>query len=79
VFSEFLKGGQTGLKGHLMWIVMDDLIGGESIDLTADNGQEYFDAWREQGQKKLSSIGEDEMRENYPKSYLMLTMLSDIK
>lgn len=25
VFSEFLKGGQTGLKGHLLRMVLDDL------------------------------------------------------
>lgn len=78
IFSEFLKGGQTGLKGRLMWIVMDDLIAGEGIPMAAENGQKYFDAWREHGQKELSSIGEKEMRENYPKSYLMLTMLSGI-
>lgn len=79
IFSEFIKGGQTGLKGRLMWIVMDDLIAGEGMPMAAESGQEYFDAWREHGQKKLSSIGEDEMRENYPKSYLMLTMLSDME
>lgn len=79
IFSEFIKGDQTGLKGRLMWIVMDDLIAGEGMPMAAESGQEYFDAWREHGQKKLSSIGEDEMRENYPKSYLMLTMLSDME
>lgn len=79
IFSEFIKGSQTGLKGRLMWIVMDDLIAGEGMPMAAESGQEYFDAWREHGQKKLSSIGEDEMRENYPKSYLMLTMLSDME
>ena len=78
IFSEFLKGGQTGLKGHLMRAVMDDLIGDEKIPMTADNGQEYFDAWREHGEQKLLSLGEDAMREDYPKSYLMLTMLSGI-
>ncbi len=77
VFSEFLKGGQTGLKGHLMRAVMDDLIGGEAIGMDAGTGQEYFDAWREHVQRMLSSIGEDAMRENYPKSSLMLAMLSD--
>lgn len=77
IFSEFLKGGQTGLKGRLMWIVMDDLIAGEGMPMAAESGQEYFDAWREHGQKKLSSIREEEMRENYPKSYLMLTMLPE--
>lgn len=77
VFSEFMKGGQTGLKGHLMRMVMDDLIGGEAMPLDEDNGQEYFDAWREHAKRELLSMGEEAMRENYPKSYLMLTMPSD--
>lgn len=51
VISEFLKGDQTGLKGRFMWIVMDDLIAGEGMPIAAKNGQEYFDAWREHGQK----------------------------
>lgn len=77
VFSEFLKGGQTGLKGQLMRAVMDDLIGGEAMAKTANSGQEYFDAWLEHGQRILSSIGMNAMRENYPKAYMLLMMLSD--
>ena len=42
VFSEFLKGGQTGLKGQIMHIVMDDLIGGEAIDTPAATGTGVF-------------------------------------
>jgi len=76
IFSEFLKGGQTGLKGQIMRAVMDDLIGDEKLTVTAGNGQEYFDAWRKHVEQKLLSLGEDAMRENYPKSYLMLTMPS---
>ncbi len=75
-YITFSKGGQTGLKGQIMRVVMDNLIGDEKIPATADNGQEYFDAWREHGEQKLLSLGEDAMREDYPKSYLMLTMLS---
>lgn len=75
IFSEFLKGGQTGLKGHLMRAVMDDLIGNEKLPVNANNGQEYFDAWCKHGKQKLLSLGEDAMREHYPKSYLMLSML----
>jgi len=59
-----------------MRAVMDDLIGDEKLTVTAGNGQEYFDAWRKHVEQKLLSLGEDAMRENYPKSYLMLTMPS---
>lgn len=45
IVNEFSKGGQTGLKGHLMRSVMDKIIGGEALKLYAETGQEYFDAW----------------------------------
>lgn len=45
IVNEFSKGGQTGLKGHLMHSVMDKIIGGEALKLYAETGQEYFDAW----------------------------------
>lgn len=45
IVNEFSKGGQTGLKGHLMCSVMDEIIGGEALKLYAETGQEYFDAW----------------------------------
>lgn len=45
IVNEFSKGGQTGLKGHLMRSVMDEIIGGEALKLYAETGQEYFDAW----------------------------------
>nr|WP_246542831.1 M56 family metallopeptidase [Fusibacter paucivorans] len=79
IFSEFLKGGQIGLKGRLMRIVMDDLIANDGMPIAAESGQAYFNTWREHGQNKLSAIGEDEMRERYPKSYLMLTMLPEME
>lgn len=77
VFSEFLSGKQTGIKGHVMSIVMTDLIGSEAIAMGTDNGQTYFDVWLAQGQQKLATIGEEAMRKNYPKAYLLLTMLPD--
>lgn len=45
IVDEFSKGGQTGLKGHLMRSVMDKIIGGEALKLYAETGQEYFDSW----------------------------------
>ena len=33
IYTEFLKGGQTGLKGHIMLAAMRDLLGGEDMGL----------------------------------------------
>lgn len=76
-FAKFLKGGQTGLKGQMMRIVMDELIGSNGMEIPTNNGQEYFDAWLNHGKNKLSSIGIDAMRERYPKFYLLLNMMED--
>jgi hypothetical protein len=79
VFSEFLKGGQTGLKGHLMRIAMDDLIGSESMQMKAQTGtgQEYFDKWLEKAQRTKKENGLDYMKENKPKAWLLLQMLGE--
>ena len=45
IFSEFLQGPmgrpQTGLKGYIMRLILDELAPDSKIDLDAD-GQEYF-------------------------------------
>lgn len=46
VFSQFLEGGQTGLRGHLMRSVLDDLAPEAQLRLYAETGQEYFDEWK---------------------------------
>lgn len=76
IFTEFLKGDQTGLKGHIMRIVMDDL-SGEALKLQTDTGQEYFDAWLKAAQDTLAEHGKEHMIENIPKSYMLLQMIAD--
>lgn len=72
ISSEFLAGGQTGLKGHLMRNVMDKLIGGEAINLAADTGQEYFDAWLAAARKVQAERGDAYVQEYMPKTWLLL-------
>lgn len=78
IFSEFLAGGQTGLKGQLMRIVMDDLIGGEALDLEAATGQDYFDAWKASVQRRFKEEGPKRLKEEAPKSFLLLQMLGEL-
>lgn len=74
IFSEFLAGGQTGLKGHLMRIIMEELIGGEVIKLAADTGQEYFDAWLTMARRVQAEQGNTYVQERLPKAWMLLQM-----
>jgi hypothetical protein len=75
VFSEFLKGGQTDLRGHIMLAAMRDLLGGEDMGLDADTGQEWFDEWKEHAVGLLNSNSMEFMEENYPASSVLLKIL----
>jgi hypothetical protein len=75
IFSAFLKGGQTDLKGSLMCIVMDELIGEEAINQDVSNGQKYFDTWMQSAERMETEHGLDYMKKNAPKAYLLLQLL----
>ena len=74
IFTQFLAGGQTGLEGHLMRLVLDELAPEARLKLEADTGQEYFDAWRETAEGVLEEHGAEWMEENQPAMWLMLQM-----
>lgn len=74
IFTQFLAGGQTGLEGHLMRLVLDELAPEAQLKLAADTGQEYFDAWREAADGVLAEHGVEWMEENQPAMWLMLQM-----
>ena len=74
IFSQFLTGNQTGLEGHLMRLVLDELAPEARLKLEADTGQEYFDAWRETAEGVLEEQGAEWMEENQPAMWLMLQM-----
>lgn len=74
IFTQFLAGGQTGLEGHLMRLVLDELAPEAQLKLTADTGQEYFDAWREAAEGVLDEHGAEWMETNQPAMWLMLQM-----
>ena len=74
LFREFLNGGQTDLRGQVMRIAMDDLIGGEALRLYAATGQEYFDAWLENAKRTQSQEGDEAMEQYHPNAWLLLQM-----
>ncbi len=54
VCAEFLKGGQTGLKGHLMRAVMQELLGEAAPDYQEESPQAWFDRWKADNEEKLA-------------------------
>lgn len=76
-FTEFLKGGQTDLRGHIMRSAMDDIAPEAQLNLYAETGQEYFDTWKD----AAISVGEQHDMEwiqtNQPAIYLLLSMLGE--
>ena len=77
VFSQFLEGGQTGLRGHLMRSVLDDLAPEAQLRLYAETGQEYFDEWKA-GAIRISEQHDMEwIKENQPAIWLLLQMIDE--
>ena len=77
VFSKFLEGGQTGLRGHLMRSVLDDLAPEAQLRLYAETGQEYFDEWKE-GAIRISKQHDMEWIEKHqPAIWLLLQMIDE--
>jgi len=71
---KFLEGGQTGLRGHLMRIVLDDLAPEAKLRLYAETGQAYFDEWRA-GAIRISEQHDMEwIKEHQPAIWLFLQM-----
>jgi len=82
IFSEFLYGnrtgaGQTGLKGHLMRLILDELAPEAALDLAAPTGQAYFDAWLERAEQLQAAHGDAWMEANQPAMYLLLQMTEE--
>ncbi|MBQ2903513.1 MAG: hypothetical protein IJE48_03875 [Clostridia bacterium] len=75
IFSEFLKGGQTDIRGRIMQKIMEGLLGGEAIKYAAENGQDYFDRWKQTVTDRRDRVGTDYITENSPKAALLLEML----
>lgn len=75
IFSKFhLEGNQTGLRGHLMRIVLDDLAPEAQLRLYAETGQGYFDEWRAGAIRISEQHDMDWIKENQPAIWLFLRM-----
>lgn len=76
-YSEFLSGGQTGLKGKIMEEVCIGIIcswGFVREDVYYDTGQDWFDTFRENTKRLSEQYSDDEIEKNYPASWILLEM-----
>lgn len=74
IFQRFWAGGETGLQGHLMRQVLDDLAPESALRLSAETGQEYFDEWLKAAQSMSQQLSPARMENEYPAAWLALRM-----
>lgn len=78
-FSEFLKGGQTDLRGHIMALACQDIMAlwqepcGETEGYAT--GQQWFDRFQDTAIKLSGEKSEEELKASNPGAWLLLNML----
>lgn len=79
-FGQFLKGGQTDLRGHIMARACQDIAHslGETLqeDSGAVTGQDWFDTFRGNVWDLAEQYDEKEMERLYPASWQLLRQIS---
>jgi len=74
-FSEFLRGGQTDLRSHIMRAAIDDIAPEAQLRLHAETGQAYFDEWKAAALRVSEQHEMEWIEKNQPAIYLLLQML----
>lgn len=77
IFSRFLEGGQTELRGHIMRELLDDLAPEAQLRLYAATGQEYFDEWKAAALRVSQQHDMDWIEKNQPAIRLLLQMIEE--
>ncbi len=72
LFREFEKGGQTGLKGHIMESLCRTILGGEDIKYASTDPQDWYDTFKAHIQKIADLNSLEWVKENCPKASLVL-------
>lgn len=78
-FTLFERGGQTDLNGHIMAAACRNILGDEDIQLLADTGQQWYDAFKKSAENLRNKNGDDYMKKHMPGSYLLLQTLDSAK
>ena len=76
LFSEFEKGGQTGLKGHIMQNLCWDILGNDNIQYSSKNPQDWYDTFKKHVQRIAASSSIDFVKANNPKYGVLLDVIN---
>ena len=80
-FSEFLKGEQTDLRGHIMALACQDIMAlwDESSTTNRDDmtGQHWFDIFKQSSLKLSEEKTEEDLEKHCPGAWLLLRMLEE--
>jgi len=80
-FSEFLRGDQIDLRGHIMALACEEimLLWGEAytIDSVPFTGQDRFDAFRKNAESLADQFSPEDLEKSFPGAFLLLQMSSD--
>ncbi len=74
LFSQFEKGGQTGLKGALMEKLCRSILGGEDIRYASKNPQDWFDTYKKYIQRIATLNSLEFVRQHNPKGSMILDL-----
>lgn len=80
-FSEFLKGNQTDLRGHIMAQLCQEIsnIWGETLLINSFvpvTGQAWFDVFKENAEQLAKQFSAEEMKTMYRASWILLEILN---
>lgn len=77
LFSEFSKGGQTGLRGHIMENLCRTILAGEDIKYASTSPQDWFDTYKAHILKLVELNSLQWVKDNYPKGSLIVSTVSN--
>ena len=82
-FKLFEQGEQKGLKGDIMALICQDIMGikGEALlsEVEYNNGQEWYDDLKRSALSLKQQYGMDQMEQMYPSSWLLLKLIESTK
>jgi hypothetical protein len=77
-YASFEHGGQTGLDGHIMAAACREILGEEDIDILAETGQDWYEAFKQHVEALREQEGDAYLAENLPGSYLLLKTIGSV-
>ena len=79
LFSEFERGGQTGLKGHIMESLCRRILGGEDIKYANTDPQDWYDHYKAFIRTMLEKNSLQFLKEHIPKGSLVLNHVDVVR